>query len=119
MRMPLAIVALGALCCLFSGCGCSKEKPVDAVPVRMKDAAYTNQLAQLHAQRASLAAVEAGLREKIEKLGANAEQKPEFADLTNRLAQCRADSERLRREAMMTVRARIQRDAAGKGDLKK
>ena len=119
MMARLSIIALGALCCLFSGCGCSKEKPADGMPVRMKDAVYTNQLSQLHAQRTSLAAVEAGIRAEIEKLGANAEQKPAYADLTNRLAKCRADSERLRKETMMTVRARIQRDAAAKGDLKK
>ena len=119
MVYRIAIIAIGALCCLFSGCGCSKEKPADEMPVRMKDAVYTNQLAQLHAQRTSLAAVEAGIRAEIEKLGANAAQKPGYADLTNRLAKCRADSERLRKETLMTVRARIQRDAAGKGDLKK
>ena len=26
MVMRLSIIALGAFCCLFSGCGCSKEK---------------------------------------------------------------------------------------------
>ena len=123
MLFRIAIVALSALCCLVSGCGgCSKEpKPVvdDGVPPRMKDPAYTNQLVQLQGRQKKIAAQMAALQSKIERLGAEAKTKPEYADLTNRLAQCEAELERVRKETLLTVRTRLQADSATKGDLKK
>ena len=126
MLQRVAIIALGALCCLFSGCGgCSKEpKPPavdDGIPPRMKDAAYTNQLVQLQAGRRAVAVKVATIRAKLAKLGPEAEKRPEYADLTNQLAQCEAASKRIRREAATTVRARVLQEAesAKKGNLKK
>ena len=119
MRLRISIIALSALCCLLSGCGCSKTKVDDGVPARMKDAAYTNQLTQLHGQRTALAKIEAGIMADIAKLGSDAAKKPEYADLTNRLEKCRADSERIRKETLAIVRARVMKDSDAKGNLKK
>ena len=124
MLFRIAIIALGALCCLVSGCGgCSKEQkpPVvdDGVPPRMKDPAYTNQLVQLQRRQRTVAAQMAALQLKIEGLGAEAKTKPEYADLTNRLAQCEAELERVRKETLLTVRTRLQKDSAKKDNLKK
>ena len=123
MLFRISIVALSALCCLVSGCGgCSKEpKPVvdDGVPPRMKDPAYTNQLVQLQGRQKKVVAQMAALKSKIEGLGAEAKGKPEYADLTNRLAQCEAELERVRKETLLTVRTRLQKDSAKKDNLKK
>jgi len=124
MLFRISIVALSALCCLITGCGgCSKEPkpPVvdDGIPPRMKDPAYTNQLVQLQGRQKKVAARMAALRSKIEGLGAEAKGKPEYADLTNRLAQCEAELEQVRKETLLTVRTRLQADSATKGDLKK
>ena len=124
MLFRISIVALSALCCLVSGCGgCSKEPkpPVvdDGVPPRMKDPAYTNQLVQLQGRQKKVAAQMAALRLKIEGLGAEAKGKPEYADLTNRLAQCEAELERVRKETLLTVRTRLLKDASKKDNLKK
>ena len=124
MLFRIAIIALGALCCLVSGCGgCSKEQkpPVvdDGVPPRMKDPAYTNQLVQLQRRQRTVAAQMAALQAKIEGLGSEAKTKPEYADLTNRLAQCEAELERVRKETLLTVRTRLQKDSAKKDNLKK
>lgn len=126
MAFRIAIVALCALGCIsFSGCGCSKEKPqetaVKGVPSRMQDAAYTNQLVQLHEGRKAVAVKVAAIRAKLAKLGPDAEKSPEYADLTNQLAQCEVESRRLRQEAVTTVRARVLQEAgpAQKGNLKK
>ena len=124
MLLRIAIVALGALCCLVSGCGgCSKEQkpPVvdDGVPPRMKDPAYTNQLVQLQRRQRTVAAQMAALQAKIEGLGAEAKTKPEYADLTNRLARCGAELERVRKETLLTVQTRLQADSSKKDDLKK
>ena len=124
MLLRIAIVALGALCCLVSGCGgCSKEQkpPVvdDGVPPRMKDPAYTNQLVQLQRRQKTVAAQMAALQAKIEGLGSEAKTKPEYADLTNRLARCGAELERVRKETLLTVQTRLQADSSKKDDLKK
>ena len=126
MLLRVAIIALGALCCLFSGCGgCSKEQkpPVadDGIPPRMKDVAYTNQLVQLQEGRRAVAVTVAAIRAKLAKLGPEAEDRPEYADLTNKLAQCEAESKRIRREAATMVRARVLQEAGPvqKGNLKK
>ena len=124
MLFRIAIIALGALCCLVSGCGgCSKEQkpPVvdDGVPPRMKDPAYTNQLVQLQRRQKKVAAQMAALQAKIEGLGSEAKTKPEYADLTNRLARCGAELERVRKETLLTVRTRLQKDSAKKDNLKK
>ena len=126
MLMRVVLVALGALCCFFAGCGgCSKEPkpPVvnDGVQPRMKDAAYTNQLAQLQEGRRAVAVKVAAIRAKLAKLGPQAEKSPAYADLTNQLAQCEAESKRIRREAATTVRARVLQEAGSvkKGNLKK
>ena len=125
MLLRIVLVALGALCCLFVGCdGCSKGKPPvvdDGIPPRMKDAAYTNQLVRLQEGRRAVAVKVAAIRAKLAKLGPEAEKSPEYADLTNQLAQCEAESKRIRREAATTVRARVLQEAgpAKKGNLKK
>lgn len=123
MLFRIAIVALSALCCLVSGCGgCSKEpKPVvdDGVPPRMKDPAYTNQLVQLQRRQKKAAAQMAALQTKIEELGAEAKTKPEYVDLTNRLAWCEAELERVRKETLLTVRTRLLKDSEKKDNLKK
>ena len=126
MPTRVAIIALGALLCLFSGCGgCSKgQKPPaadDGIPPRMKDAAYTNLLVRLQEGRRAVAAKMSAIRAKLAKLGPEAEKSPEYADLTNRLAQCEAEAMQIRREAAMTVRARALQEAgpAKKGNLKK
>ena len=123
MLRLIPIVALGALCCFFSGCGCSREKPepVQDGPSRMKDAAYTNQLVQLHEGRKAVAVKVAAIRAKLAKLGPEAEKSPEYADLTNQLAQCEAESKRIRKEAVTAVRTRVLKEAesAPKGNLKK
>ena len=123
MLFRIAIVALSALCCLVSGCGgCSKEpKPVvdDGVPPRMKDPAYTNQLVQLQRRQKTVAAQMTALQSKIERLGAEAKARPEYADLTNRLAQCEAELERVRKETLLTVRTRLLKDSEKKDNLKK
>ena len=123
MLLRVAIVALGALCCLFAGCdGCSKKPVVDdGVPPRMKDAAYTNQLVRLQEGRRMVAVKVAAIRAKLAKLGPEAEKSPEYADLTNQLARCEAESKRIRRDAATTVRARVLQEAGPvkKGNLKK
>ena len=124
MLVRIAIVALSVLCCLVSGCGgCSKEQNPsvvdDGVPSRMKDPAYTNQLVQLQGRQKAVAAQMAALQSKIEGLGAEAKVKPEYADLTNRLAQCETELERVRKETLLTVRTRLQKDASKKDNLKK
>ena len=124
MSCRIAIVAaLGALCSIFSGCGCSKEEPkaTPGAPARMQDVAYTNQLVSLHAGRKAAAAKMAAIRAKIAKLGPDAEKRPEYADLTNQLAQCEAESRRIRKDAITTVRTRVLKEAesAKKGNLKK
>lgn len=121
MVMRFSIIALGALCCFFSGCGCSKEKAAVEVPSRMQDAAYTNRLGQLQGRQTALAAQMAVLQEKIGKLGAGAKAggAPEYVDLTNRLAQCKLEAERIRKEALVAVRARIMKESDQKRNLKK
>ena len=122
MVFRLTMVALGALCCLFAGCGCSKEKPSaaqDGIPPRMKDAAYTNQLVQLHDTQRQIAAQAAAIRAQIEKLGPEAEKKPEYVTLTNRLAECVAALAKVRQDALGTIRARILKESGQKGNLKK
>ena len=120
MTSRISILALAALATLLSGCGCSKEKkPVDAPKERMEDVAYTNTLARLRKDQASAAAKIAAIREKIEKLGGNATTSPEYISLTNDLAKCMAESEKIRKTTQMAVRNRLMKDAAKKGNLKK
>ena len=120
MRLRLSIIALGALCCLFSGCGCSKEKPSeDGVPPRMKDAAYTNQLVQLRANQATVAAQVAALKDKLANLGPEAVGTPEYIDLTNRLARSQGEADSLRKTTLNVIRTRILKESAQKGNLKK
>lgn len=121
MVMRLSIIALGAFCCLFSGCGCSKEKKESDVPSRMQDASYTNQLQQLQGRQTALAKQMTVLQEKIGKLGAEAKAAgtPEYVDLTNRLAQCKSEAERIRKEALVAIRARIMKESDQKRNLKK
>ena len=122
MICRMAIIALGALCCLFSGCGCSKEKgAVPDVPSRMEDPVYTNQLVTLQNSRRVVAMKAENIRAKIAKLGADAKNGPEYADLTNQLAACAEESEKIRKDTLTTIRARILKegDASQKGNLKK
>ena len=122
MLLRVILIALGALCCLFAGCdGCSKKPAVvdDGIPPRMKDAAYTNQLVQLQRRQKTFAAQIAALQSKIEGLGEEAKKKPEYAVLTNRLAQCEAELERVRKVTLLTVRARLLKDSEKKDNLKK
>lgn len=116
MKIRISIIALGALCCLFSGCGCSKEKTDDEVVVpRMKDESYTNQIVQLHNSQKAVASRAAAIRGKIAALGDGPEKKPEYVDLTNQLAQCEAEAKRIKLVTRETIRARILKDASAKG----
>ena len=122
MARHLSIVALGALCCLLSGCGCSREKGEEAVATsRMEDAAYTNQLITLHGSRKAIAKRAEAIRAKLAALGANASNHPAYADLTNQLARCEAEAAKIRNDALVTVRARVLKEGGvpQKGDLKK
>ena len=87
----------------------------------MQDVAYTNRLVQLKERQTVLAAQMATLREKIGKMGAEAKTggMPEYVDLTNRLAQCKAESERVRKETLVTIRTRIMKESDQKRNLKK
>jgi hypothetical protein len=120
MRFGFPVIALAALCALLSGCGCSREKkPVDGPAGRMEDAAYTNRLVKLRSEQASVASEIAAIKAKIAKLGDDAVKKPEYVDLTNRLAKCESEAKSVQNAARQAVRARILKDAAKKGDLKK
>ena len=120
MMYRISIVALAALATLLSGCGCSREKkPVEGPKERMGDVAYTNTLATLRRDQASVAAKIAAIRVKMEKLGKNASPSPEYISLTNDLARCEAESEMIRKTTQMAVRDRLMKGAAKKGDLKK
>ena len=119
MVARIAILALGAVCCLFSGCGCSKEKADAGIPARMEDAAYTNRLVQLRADQTAVAAKAAALRGKLAQLSQDARGAPEYIDLTNRLAQCTEEAERLRKAALNVIRTRLMKESAQKGNFKK
>jgi len=120
MKFGFPLIALAALCSLLSGCGCSREKKsVDGPAERMEDAAYTNKLMNLRSEQASIASEIAAIKAKIAKLGDDAARKPEYVDLTNRLAKCELEAKSMRNAARQAVRARILKDAAKKGDLKK
>ena len=126
MLTRVAIIALGALCCLFSGCGgCSKEPKPPATdegrPPRLEDSAYTNRLVQLRGRQKAIVSQMASLQAKIQRLGPGpeAQTKPEYADLTNRLARCEAELERVRKETLLAVRTRLLKDSEKKGNLKK
>ena len=124
MLLRVAIIALGALCCLFSGCGgCSKEPKPPATdeghPPRIQDPAYTNRLVQLRGRQKAIVSQMASLQAKIQGLGTEAQTKPEYADLTNRLARCGAEHERGRKETLLAVRTRLLKDSAKKDNLKK
>ena len=121
MGFRFSIIALGALCCLFSGCGCSKEKkPDDVVPSRMEDAAYTNRLVGLRSAQKDVASRMADIRVKLAKLGEGAAGTPEYAALTNQLVQCLEEAGRLRKTTMNVIRTRIHKEAAQKkGNLNK
>ena len=88
-------------------------------PSRMEDAVYTNNLVQLRGNQTAVAAKAAALRERIKKLGADAEGSPEYVDLTNQLAQCTMEAEQLRKATLSTIRARIMNESAKKGNLNK
>ena len=121
MRYPIAILALCALCGFLSGCGCSKEsKPVDSLPPRMQDPAYTNRLVSLHDKRVAIVSKAARIRAEIAKLGEDAKGSAEYADLTNQLARCEAENTSVKKETISTIRARILKEkSAKKGDLTK
>ena len=119
MEFRVPIIALCALCSILSGCGCSKDKKPEGVPSRMEDAVYTNELVQLRGNQTAVAAKAAILRARIERLGADAAGTPEYTELTNQLAQCAAEAERLRKTTMSVIHTRIIKDAAQKGNLKK
>lgn len=118
MVARIAMIALGAMCCIFSGCGCSKEND-DGTPSRMDDAAYTNRLMEIHRSRNAVAAKVAALRGRIEKLGSEAKGSPEYIDLTNQLAQCMAESDRLRNTAVNAIRSRLLKESNQKDNFKK
>ena len=121
MIRSISIIALAALFSLLSGCGCSREKkPVDGMKDRMQDAVYTNLLAQTHNAQVQVASQIADINASIERLGKNAENSPEYTDLTNRLARCKAESEMLNKTVRMAIRDRLMKDSkAKKGNLKK
>ena len=118
MRFAFSIVALCALCAFVSGCGCSKEK--EAPVPRMEDPAYTNALVELHGEQVAIAGKAGEIRAKIAALGEEPEKSPEYADLTNRLAQCEAEAKAAKARAFETVRARILKESLeNKENLKK
>ena len=120
MMRAISIIALSALVSLLSGCGCStKREPVDEARVRMSDAAYTNLLVQTHSAQVQVASQMAAIRSEIERLGKGAEKRPEYVDLTNRLARCKAESEMLNNAVRMAIRDRLMKDSKAKGNLKK
>lgn len=120
MKLYLSMLALCAASLLVSGCGCSKEKTAaDGAPARMKDVAYTNQLVQIHKGHIAVANRAAALRAKLAKMGKEAVKDPQYSAMTNELAKCEAQAAQMRREAREAVRARILKDAAKKGNLKK
>lgn len=120
MRFAFSIIALAAACSLLSGCGCSSEKkPVNAAKERMVDVAYTNKLITLHGEQKSVAAKMAAIQAEIEKLGENAKNRPEYADLTNKLAKCELESKMIREAARQAVRERLMKNLSDKGNLKK
>jgi hypothetical protein len=120
MIRAISIIALAALASLLSGCGCSREKkPVDGLKERMSDVAYTNTLAKMREGQASAASRIAAITAKIENQGKDAESSPEYVALTNELAQCKAESEMIRKATRMAVRNRLMKDASKKGNLKK
>ena len=87
----------------------------------MQDAAYTNRLVRLQERQTAVAAQMAALQKKIGKLGTEAKTSgtPEYVDLTNRLAQCKAEAERIRKETLVAIRSRIMKESDQKGILKK
>ena len=108
MRFCIPMLAFCAAGLLVSGCGCSKEKTAaDGVPARMKDTAYTNRLVQIRYGQLSAAGRVAHVRNEIVRLGKDAEKNPKYTALTNELAKCMAEHEKLRRDAAATVRARV------------
>lgn len=115
-----AASSLCVLCGFLSGCGCSKEPDVRESDVpRMEDPVYTNALVSLRDAKASLAGKAEVIRAKIAKLGEGAKDTAEYAQLTNELARCAAEADKVRKEALQTVRARILKEnAAKKGGLK-
>ena len=120
MKFRVPIIALCALCCLLSGCGCSKEKEAaGGVPPRMEDAAYTNRLMELNGAQKSVAARMADIRAKISRLGEGAKGSPEYASLTNQLVQCMEEAGRLRKTTLNVIRTRVMKESAQKGNLKK
>ena len=120
MMRTISMIALAALASLLSGCGCSREKkPVDGVAARMKDAAYINRLAQIHADKVTVASRTAEIKAAIKRLGKDAVRSPEYVDLTNRLAGCKAEAEMLNKAARMMVLDRLRSDSKSKGNLKK
>lgn len=122
MVTRIAIIAFGAMCCIFSGCGCSKEKQADdGIPARMKDSVYTNRLAQFFESRNAVVTKMAALRVKIEDLEPDAKGTPAYVDLTNQLAQCAAEADSIKKTTLNTIRSRVMKEAAvkRKGDLRK
>ena len=120
MKLRISIIALGALCSILSGCGCSKEKSADGAPSRMDDAAYTNRLMELNGAQKRLAAQMADIRAKISRLGVEAKGTPEYAALTNRLVQCMEEASRIRKTTLNEIRTRVLKEsAAQKGNWKK
>ena len=70
----------------------------------MEDAAYTNQLVQLRAEQTAVAAKMAELKAKLEQFTQNEKGSPEYADLTNRLAQSVIEADRIRKMTLNTIR---------------
>ena len=100
----------------------ASEKPLqldEDNPPRMQDPAYTNRLVQLRGRQKAVVSQMAALQTKIQRLGAEAQTRPEYADLTNRLARCEAELERVRKETLLAVRTRLLKDSAKKDNLKK
>lgn len=85
----------------------------------MNDAAYTNRLVEVRKGRNAVAAKAAAIRERIAKLGPEAQDTPVFIDLTNQLAQCEAESDQMRKTALNVIRTRVMKESSQKGNLKK
>ena len=98
--------------------GCSREEPAAEKPAeksaaekRAEDSAYVRQLGDFRDQQAKDASAVAAVRRQLAALGKDAKGKPEYADLTNRLAQLEAAQRQTNKTAADAIRARLRQDA--------
>jgi len=100
--------------------GCSREEPQaekapatvkSAAEKRAEDAAYMERLKSFSDRQAKDASAIAAVRRQIAALGKDAPFKPEYASLTNRLAQLEAAQRQTNQSAVNAIRARLKQDS--------